>query len=288
LLDGDIEYPAKLSLRLGQSLNGDETSLAIAQQIQPLAAPDLAPEVITQQARVVALESEMNKHPVAKMPDRGAIFKKVNRLEQLQRQIEFQQEMVNERRQRHWQEFMSLVNILQDYGCLEGTQPTETGQVVAALRGENELWLAIALLSGEMDRLSSHHLATVCAAIVSENSRPDNWIKFGLSPTVEDALDGLGDRRRELFRVQRDRKVDIPAWLDYELTGLVEQWALGMEWTELCQNTNLDEGDIVRLMRRTIDLLYQIPHVPHLPPQLYQAAKQAAQMIDRFPVNEVI
>ncbi len=41
-------------------------------------------------------------------------------------------------------------------------------------------------------------------------------------------------------------------------------------------------------MRRTIDLLYQIPHVPHLPPQLYQAAKQAAQMIDRFPVNEVI
>ncbi|MFN5399961.1 MAG: hypothetical protein ACK5RE_09475, partial [Pseudanabaena sp.] len=48
------------------------------------------------------------------------------------------------------------------------------------------------------------------------------------------------------------------------------------------------EGDIVRLMRRTIDLLYQIPHVPNLPSQIYQAAKQAAQMIDRFPVNEVI
>ena len=206
----------------------------------------------------------------------------------MQRQIEFQQKVVNERRQRHWQEFMSLVNILQFYGCLEDTQPTDKGKVVAALRGENELWLALCLMSGELDNLAPHHLATVCAAIVSENSRPDNWIKFGLSPTVEDALDGLRDRRRELMPVQRRHLVDIPAWLDYELTGLVEQWALGMEWFELCQNTNLDEGDIVRLMRRTIDLLYQIPHVPNLPSQIYQAAKQAAQMIDRFPVNEVI
>ncbi|MFN5838779.1 MAG: RNA helicase, partial [Pseudanabaena sp.] len=100
--------------------------------------------------------------------------------------------------------------------------------------------------------------------------------------------DGLRERRRELTQVQRRHLVDIPAWLDYELTGLVEQWALGIEWVELCQNTNLDEGDIVRLMRRTIDLLYQIPHVPHLTTKMYQSAKQAAQLIDRFPVNEVI
>ncbi|MFN5659336.1 MAG: RNA helicase, partial [Pseudanabaena sp.] len=288
LLDGDIEYPAKLTLRLGQSIDGDETSLAIAQTITTLPPPDLAPEVLQQQARVVAIESEMERHPVAKMSDRGSIFKKVNRLEQLQRQIEFQQKVVDDRRQRHWQEFMSLVNILQIYGCLQETQPTDVGQVVAALRGENELWLACALLSGELDNLAPHHLATVCAAIVSENSRPDNWIKFGLSPTVEDALDGLRERRRELTQVQRRHLVDIPAWLDYELTGLVEQWALGIEWVELCQNTNLDEGDIVRLMRRTIDLLYQIPHVPHLTTKMYQSAKQAAQLIDRFPVNEVI
>ena len=115
----------------------------------------------------------MNQYPVSKMTDRGAVFKKVNRLEQLP------------------------------------------------------------LISGEFDNLAPHHLATVCAAIVSENSRPDNWIKFGLSPTVEDALDGLREVRRQLMQVQRRHLVDIPAWLDYELTGLVEQWALGMEWVEL-------------------------------------------------------
>ncbi|MFN5265360.1 MAG: helicase-related protein, partial [Pseudanabaena sp.] len=142
LLDGDIEYPAKLPLRPGQSIDGDDASFAIAPKITPLPDPELAPEVIKQQSRVIAIESEMNQHPVSKMTDRGAVFKKVNRLEQLQRQIEFQQKVVNERRQRHWQEFMSLVNILQFYGCLEDTQPTDKGKVVAALRGENELWLA--------------------------------------------------------------------------------------------------------------------------------------------------
>jgi superfamily II RNA helicase len=306
LLDGDIEYPAKLSLRLGQFINGDETSLAIAQQIQPLAAPDLAPEVITQQARVVALESEMNKHPVVKMPDRSAIFKKVNRLEILKRQSKFLRETINDRRQGYWQKFMSLVNILQEYDCLQNTQPTMQGEIVAALRGDNELWLSLVLNSGELDNLLPHHLATVCSSLVSENSRPDNWINFSLSPTVRDTLNRLGNSknphnvRNDLIKVQgeylkqyfndkpEDVLKDYPAWLDYELTGLVEQWALGMEWTELCQNTNLDEGDIVRLMRRTIDLLYQIPHVPHLPAQLYKAAKQAGQLIDRFPVNEVI
>ena len=95
LLDGDIEYPAKLQLRVGQSTDGDEISLAIAQKITPLPEPELAPEVIAQQARMMAIESQMNDHPVSKMSDRGAIFKKINRLEQLQRQIDFQQKVVN-------------------------------------------------------------------------------------------------------------------------------------------------------------------------------------------------
>jgi superfamily II RNA helicase len=65
LLDGDIEYPAKLPLRPGQSIDGDDASFAIAPKITPLPDPELAPEVIKQQSRVIAIESEMNQHPVS-------------------------------------------------------------------------------------------------------------------------------------------------------------------------------------------------------------------------------
>ena len=55
LLDGDIEYPAKLPLRPGQSIDGDDASFAIAPKITPLPDPELAPEVIKQQSRVIAI-----------------------------------------------------------------------------------------------------------------------------------------------------------------------------------------------------------------------------------------
>ena len=77
-------------------------------------------------------------------------------------------------------------------------------------------------------------------------------------------------------------------WLEYDLVSLVEQWALGVEWVELCANTSLDEGDVVRLLRRTLDLLSQVPHIPYLPESLQRNAYRAIQLLDRFPVNEVV
>jgi superfamily II RNA helicase len=74
--------------------------------------------------------------------------------------------------------------------------------------------------------------------------------------------------------------------MEYGITGLIEQWALGTDWTVLGSNTSLDEGDIVRILRRTLDFLSQLPHVPHLPDTLRANTYRAIQLIDRFPVNE--
>ncbi|MGL5192950.1 MAG: hypothetical protein ACRC8Y_05045, partial [Chroococcales cyanobacterium] len=77
-------------------------------------------------------------------------------------------------------------------------------------------------------------------------------------------------------------------WLERQLIAIVEEWALGVEWTELCANTSLDEGDIVRMLRRTLDFLSQIPYVPHISEELKVNAYRAIQLINRFPVNETV
>jgi superfamily II RNA helicase len=77
-------------------------------------------------------------------------------------------------------------------------------------------------------------------------------------------------------------------WLEYDLVALVEQWALGVEWLDLVGHTSLDEGDVVRMLRRTLDLLSQIPYVPHISQTLKDNARRATQLCDRFPVNEVL
>jgi superfamily II RNA helicase len=63
---------------------------------------------------------------------------------------------------------------------------------------------------------------------------------------------------------------------------------LGVEWTELCAKTSLDEGDVVRMLRRTVDILSQIPYVPTVSNSLKRNAVRAIQLLDRFPVNEIV
>ena len=52
--------------------------------------------------------------------------------------------------------------------------------------------------------------------------------------------------------------LQIPVELNTEFAGLVEAWAAGVTWKELMDDSEMDEGDVARLLRRSIDLLAQV------------------------------
>lgn len=72
-----------------------------------------------------------------------------------------------------------------------------------------------------------------------------------------------------------------------EVGGLAESWVNGISWRELCRDTSLDQGDICRTLRRTVEILRQIPMASGIDPLLAQAAMRAAHRMDRFPVAEM-
>jgi superfamily II RNA helicase len=285
----DLVPPADLPIKSGQSRRGDEFSAAIAQAIpDPRESLKMPPEVVEQLSRVSALAKELQAHPLYQSSTIATAAKSKTRAAELETEIQLLEAQVQQQSQRHWEEFLHLVQILQHFQGLDNLLPTQLGQIAAAIRGENELWLALALASGELENLDPHHLAAAAAALVTETPRPDSRVNFDLSDEVAEALTKLRGIRRQIFQSQRRYNVALPIWLEFELIALVEQWALGMEWVELCDNTSLDEGDVVRILRRTLDLLSQIPHVPYLSESLYKNANRAMQLIDRFPVNEVV
>lgn len=282
-----LQLPLDMPLKLGQSHRGDDISAAIAGQI-PACSLTQPPEVVTQSQRVKALEAKLAEHPAQAWPNPAGLLRLQRRVKDLQSQIDDREQKLQQQSHRHWQEFLRLIEILQSFGGLDQLIPTPLGKTAAALRGDNELWLGLAITSGELHQLAPHHLAAACAALVTEAPRSDSWTAYLPPEEVELALAELRSIRRQLFQVQRRQQILQPIWLELDLVGLVEQWALGVEWTELCTNTNLDEGDIVRLLRRTLDFLSQLPHAPHLPPEFRQNAIRAGQLLDRFPVNEMI
>lgn len=271
----------------GQTRPGDAQTAAIAQRIPRVTLqPVMTPEVQDYLDRVTDLERQIETHPARQWGNPGQLLKHQKRVEKLQQELRDRTEKLDAYTHRYWQEFVNLMRILQHFQCLDGAEPTEVGQIAAAIRGDNELWLGLALASGELDDLEAHQLAAACAALVTEVSRPDIWTQYHHSDAVEEALAGLRGIRRQLFQQQRRYQVTLPVWMEQDWIAIVEQWGLGVDWADLCANTSLDEGDIVRILRRTVDFLAQIPHVPYISGKLRQTAQWAIRAIDRFPVNE--
>ncbi len=283
-----VTPPIDLLPKAGQTRKGNEDTRAIADQIPDLSGADPAPEVYAQLQRMQAVEAQIDAHPVNQWGNRAAILKRQSRIQSLKSEIHDREEKLGRQAQKHWDEFMALLEILQRFGCLDDLKPTPLGQATAALRGDNELWLGLSLMSGELDHLDPHHLAAACAALVTEVSRPDSWSRYDVSEPVLEALTQLRGIRRQLFQLQRRYQVALPVWLEEDFIGLIEHWALGVDWLELCSNTSLDEGDVVRILRRSLDFLSQIPHMPHVTPALRTNALRAIQLLDRFPVNEIV
>ncbi len=278
----------------GELCYGDEESRHLALTIEKIAKHhdmktpqyDLAGEVLAQVKLVKKLEGELDKLPAHRWGDRKKLKKHRRRMEELELEIRERQRLLHLRANRHWEMFLALIEILQHFGCLDDLESTEIGRTVAALRGDNELWLGLALMSGHLDELQPSHLAAVFEAISTEVNRPDLWSGFAAPSIAEQALNDLSGIRRELLRAQERHQIFVPAWFESELMGLVDAWARGVSWSDLISNTSLDEGDVVRIMRRTIDLLAQVPYCEAISEQLRTNARQALKAINRFPVCE--
>jgi superfamily II RNA helicase len=68
---------------------------------------------------------------------------------------------------------------------------------------------------------------------------------------------------------------------------MVEAWASGLTWREIMMDSAMDDGDLARLLRRTIDLLAQIPKLPDIDPVLQKNAQIACNIMDRVPISEL-
>jgi superfamily II RNA helicase len=287
-----FDLPPELEMRLSATWRGDENTAALVKDLPPYAdTVAAAPEVAAQEKRLTAVTEQLTNHPLHQFGKPGKLIKRHKRRLDLKETIHQLQTEYRDNQSYHWQEFLNLVEVLRQFSALVEYAPTPLGETAAAIRGENELWLGLALASGELDELDPQDLAAAVAALISEPPRSDSWTDYLPPQGALAALERLQPFRRELIQRQRRYNIPLPVWLEpdfLELLGIVEQWTLGVDWEDLCENTSFDEGDLVRLLRRTLDLLSQIPHVPHVSPELKRNAVRAIGLIERFPVQEVL
>ncbi|CAH9095334.1 unnamed protein product, partial [Cuscuta europaea] len=162
-----------------------------------------------------------------------------------------------------WKDFIQVSNVIHGSRALDiNTFVTfPLGETAAAIRGENELWFAMVLRSKLLLSMKPAQLAAVCGSLVSEGiklrpSKSNSYI-YEPSAIVLDVINLLEEQRITFVELQEKHGVNISCCLDSQFSGMVEAWASGLNWREIMIDSAMDEGDLARLLRRTIDLLAQ-------------------------------
>lgn len=212
-----------------------------------------------------------------------------------------------------WRDFQNIVRVLESNDAIKDPRkiPSDTvsmdhdgndsawvkyeftplGLVSRELRGSNELWMALALTHPSLQTLPAPQLAAVLSSLVAEDAVSRiSMIGSAYAPSsqVIETIEQLDDVRRDLTLSQIEAGIDFPTPLDYTLAGVVEAWASGLGWTEVTGDCELDDGDVARLLMRTVDALRQAAFCDHLLPPLRSAARTAARRMNRAPISDLI
>jgi superfamily II RNA helicase len=186
----------------------------------------------------------------------------------------------------YWRHFLNITNLLKKRGYLsEQNRPTADGQMMGQIRAENELFVAEIIKSGLLNALTPGQLAAVISSIVTDNSRYEQEA-FSISPEVIATTDAIEKLQRTLTKQQDRHHINLPINSTPLVAGLTEAWAQDMPWDKMIETSKLDEGDVVRMLRRTCDVLRQIARIPEVPSELTQVARQAHKAIYKDPIQE--
>lgn len=252
-------------------------------------SPEIHKQLHHEQGKLSSLRTTINSLPCEKCHLLRKHEQIEERIQREQRKLKTVNRMLTEENDTHWRRFMNIYSLLRDTEYLdENDKPTQRGNLTAQIRSENEYAMAEILLAvGVLDELTAPQMAATLSAMLNDSNRENLYVKFRLSSEVMEALNKVDLLLRRVERLQRKHHVEVGMILNPVASGLVEAWAQGCSWERLTASTNIGEGDIVRQLRRTADILRQISRIDSLPLKIRLTAKEALKLIDREPIKEV-
>jgi superfamily II RNA helicase len=243
-------------------------------------------EIGTMRDQISGLLKEAYAMPCHGCPVQKPCSKQSDRMRLLERRIKEYDRRIEKESNTYWNNFEALSNILRVKGYLDADKPTKLGHLAIGIRGTNELFLAEVALSGILDQLKPHQFAAILTALVTEQGRREDNMRLRVSPEVEMALNEINHLARSLFKLQRDFDIEVQIEFSPVFSHLTEMWAQSATWDEMRLASLFDEGDIVRALRRTVDLCRQFQKAPGMPESITTLAALTEPLIARDEVKD--
>ena len=244
-----------------------------------------APEVLEYASKTREIRLAMEKYQCETC--RG--YKKhIKNLEIIKRYEKKYKEMcknVDKQKDIYWNKFLAHKEILEEAGYIQNCCPTDAGVTCSMVRAENELFLSEIILKGVLDELLPYELASVVCALVTEDLRTDVYPNCPISKNSRKALNKIKEIRKRIAVLQREHDIDTEMYINSFYSPLIEQWIQGTPWEDIAKQVDSSEGDIVRIFKRTVDVLRQLTILPNVSEDLKQNARDAIAGILKDPVD---
>ncbi len=190
-----------------------------------------------------------------------------------------------------WQEYRRVLEVLEAFDAVQQGVLRPKGELVASLRHDHELLVAEVVHRGVLDEAPPAEVATLVSALLEEaRSAEDDPSRRLLRerPRLRRRIRQMEEAAEAIHAVQRRVGLHRPARVQTGSMAAVFRWASGDDdWARVVAHSfGGHEGDLIRAMRRLIDLLRQLAEGPEVPGGVADAAGAAARVLDRGIVLE--
>ncbi len=189
------------------------------------------------------------------------------------------------------QQFEALEIILSDLGYINSQKKlTKKGLMLSQISNEHDLLLVEGITSGEcFPKLGVAEMNGLLSAFVTSKEDNDRGV---IPESVACAFKQLLIKRRQIIAEERKRGIAAESFLEFNLAMYEEifQWSQGRSLAEILAISPFSEGEILSVLRRLINLLQQLVHLPEageFPLNLGQAIKalRRGEAFVKAPIN---
>jgi superfamily II RNA helicase len=181
-----------------------------------------------------------------------------------------------------WHRFQEKIDVLQQFGYLTpASRLTDDGEWARLIRIDHSLLITELLRADAFNGADPAMLAAVMSSISNDDDRPGSF------PRVSSGLASLLGQVRKLA-VSLSPHEDPPL-LRADIAAVTERW-IGdptLTWIGLCKSTSMAEGDIYRLLARTLEFLSQLRTLKGTHPGLADSASRAIASLRRGVLEEL-
>ncbi len=181
-----------------------------------------------------------------------------------------------------WHRFQERVEVLQTFGYLTpSAHLTDDGEWARLIRIDHSLLITELIRAEAFAGADPALLTGVMASIAHDDDRP------GAFPRISTGLSSLLGQVRKL--AESLSPYEDPPLLRADIAAVAERWIADptLTWIGLCRLTTMAEGDIYRLLARTLEFLSQIHTLHATHPGLADSAAKAIALIRRGVLEEL-